>query len=170
MDLQEFINENLTKQADDLIFKKAGIDQAIFVRDDIHRLFARGKDGNERYAWRKAHPVKVVSTHTSKSVELPVYEINPSEDDENDLIVIIRDNFFDWKVSVSSRQPVEDNFYGLFDSEESLYGVYCEGFKEEWVFGSYAESHHDFTIELYSGHALWTFIYLLTAQRKRDAT
>lgn len=106
----------------------------------------------------------VISTHTSKSVTLPVFKlVHPTRG----LELIMRYNFFDWKVSVISDTPVQDNFFGLFDPTLKINAVYCEGFDQAWVFGSYTENPKQFTIELGGDHMLYTFIWLLLGGQKR---
>lgn len=156
--LQDFISDNLIGQKDDLIFKTAGLDQACFVRDKIHWLFAQGPDGDARYQWKKRHPVRVISTHRSKSVVLPVYEIAVPDE----VVVVMRGNFYDWKVSVTSERSYPDLFHDLIRRDQEISAVYCEGFKTEWVHGSFNNDRRSYTVEIPTEQMLWTFCWLLT--------
>lgn len=158
--LQEWMEENLIGANETLIYKKAGIDQAVFFRDMIHPLLVRGVDPDARYRARRENPVRVVSTHRSKSVLLPVYQIR-----NDDVTLTARANFHDWKVSVETERPVPDLFHGLFVKDERVPAVYCEGFHPDWVYGSFNErdgSPSRFTVELGFQHPLWAFTYLLS--------
>lgn len=81
----------------------------------------------------------VVSTHRSKSIDLPVILIPFRQHTE----VIIRNNFYDYKVSISSIHPdfnsIPDDITKHF-SKEKISSCYCEGFEDQWVFGSYFEA------------------------------
>lgn len=156
--LQTFISEQMVPQRDSLYGKKAGVAQACLVRDRFHGLMIPPlSDGDERYRYSKENPVMVVSTHTSKSVKLPVYRI-----DVPAVTLTMRDNFFDWKISVESKVgPVNDVFFGLFDKDEQIHPVYCEGFERDWVYGSFSEDQERFTVELHNDYMAWAFLFLL---------
>lgn len=107
---------------DKMIWKKAAEHQEIFVRDDLCASLLHT-------------PVFVVSTHCSKSIELPVYRFML----HNGIIVTARENFYGWVVSIKSPFMVdlpEDLVYG--DEEDGKNGdvvdCYCEGFKSDWVY------------------------------------
>ena len=93
----------------------------IFVRDKISKLLNA--------------PVAVVSNHTSKSVELPVYQIVT-----DNFIITMRDNFHDWKISVSTINNLPESFYILVKNlisegiEENIHYYYFEGFRREWIY------------------------------------
>jgi len=150
--LQEWANEN--KPSDDLIYKDGYWEQIIFVRDTLPQLlFASYKEA------QKHEPV-VISTHTSKSVKLPVFQFElPSG-----IIITMRYNFHDWKVSVNSPTEVEADFMGLFNASEAYSSVYFEGFPSDLVYGSFDENKAQFSIELYDNHRLFTFFWILGAK------
>lgn len=88
MKLQQWMIEKLLTQDDKLIYKQAGIDQAIWVRDSLSWVIQsslRGQIGDEVWA--------IVGSHTSKSVLLPVYKFTAGE-----VSVKLRCNFYDWCV------------------------------------------------------------------------
>ena len=98
----------------------------------------------------------VCSSHTSKSCKLPVVRamVTPT------VLVVIRGNFYDWKVSVVSEKPLHgiDNTF-LFDPEAEHSSVYFEGFHDNWCYGSYKANPAKFSVELiYSALDLYTFI------------
>lgn len=148
----------------EMLWKGAAHSQLQFVRDMLHYLIVPGHS-----AVRKDHPVRVVSTHTSKSVLLPVYELTTPEWDggytwdarELAVRLRMRNNFYNWVVSVESNRWVHDRFRDLFDREEQVLPVYAEGFEAEWVFPPYAESRDPFTVSLPSNYDLYTFCWLL---------
>jgi hypothetical protein len=84
MKLQDFINDAMKGQRDTLIYKDSGINQMVWVRDVIgHSLFRCD--------------CYVHTTHTSKSVSLPVYTFTL-----RDHKIHIRGNFHDWCVAIDT--------------------------------------------------------------------
>lgn len=150
-DLQEWANEHAP--GDEMYFKNGYWDQICFVRDELGWLF--------RIMGDRA-PVTVVSSHTSKSITLPVYEIKA-----HGMTIRMRNNFFNWVVSVEVDETrswgVPDKFRDLFDRENVVNPLYAEGFRSEWVHTSYAEDRRQFTVALNSRFELWTFCWLLRA-------
>lgn len=89
----------------------------------------------------------------SKSVRLPAYRLGLKDG----TTFIMRDNFHDWKISVISPKSVNANFLELFDPEKVIHKVYCEGFPEDLVFGSYSQNSREFTVELNNNFEVYTF-------------
>lgn len=153
-----------------LIWGKAGRNQMRWVRDILPRpLIGRARDYREAADSPYAEPksvVDVVAMHGSKSVHLPVYYIDAA--DELGVEVWLRGNFHDWKLSVKSERPVEDEFGELVTAGRSkrIGRVYCEGFRREWVFPSLHESPREFTIETPLDETLFTIFWLLNRQLK----
>lgn len=144
-------------------------DQIVFVRDRLHPVFV------PEHADRTADPVRVIGTHTSKSVTLPVFSIYGLG-----LELTLRYNFYDWKVSVEAvdyMAKVPDNWpKGLFDRSKAHNAVYFEGFKDEWVFGSYDDRRNKvpeklgetFSVELYDRYDLFLFCSMLAEGQRRE--
>lgn len=138
---------------DNLIYKKAGINQAIFVRDTL--------------AGNLLHyvPVFAISMHRSKSVSLPVYGITM----RNGIKLIMRDNFYDWKVSVILPKPLPKNYLPieLFSNREDIPDCYLEGFHDEWAFKTYNpedDKQTEFTVEVRNQYDVYVlFFYLKNA-------
>jgi len=150
--LQDWFTRN--KPAEDLIFKTGLWEQVKFIRDTIPSLLARSY---EEYVGIQKH-LLVISTHTSKSVLLPVYDLN-----WNRFRFIMRYNFYDWKVSVKApvEIKVDADFMGLFKYSKNISSVYCEGFKNDWVYPSYSENKQKFTCEIHTHYMLFTFFWIL---------
>ena len=125
--------------------------QVCFVRDVINDIL------RSSYDYKSNLPL-VISTHISKSVVLPVYQINL---EEYSIEIVLRGNFLDWKVSIKSEKPLNFDFMGLFDPEEAVSDLCCEGFPRDKIYGSFAENPSQFTIEIISNYDLYTFFYLL---------
>ncbi len=102
------------------------------------------------------NPILVISTHRSKSVLLPVYQIKTCF-----ATFILRNNFYNWKVSVDSEVPLYFDTMDLFDINEDVPEVYCEGFPNGLVFTSFSKSNKKFTFEVRDDYELYTFFYLL---------
>ncbi len=101
----------------------------------------------------------VISIHTSKSVVLPVYQIKL---EDFGIEMILRNNFYDWKLSISSIRELNFNTMNLFDETSIFSKSYCEGFPVDKIYGSYSSDKSKFTIELDSNYDLYTFFILLS--------
>jgi hypothetical protein len=150
--LQAWYNKNAEDTSDTMKYKEAMSDQFVFIRDTFsYDLFRE-----------KLVSLEPVSTHTSKSVRLPVYKAVLVDG----TTIIARCNFHDWKVSVWS--PRELCFPASLlnrGGSEKINRVYCEGFKDEWVLDSYENNKKEFTVELSPGEKyMWTFLFLLNEQ------
>lgn len=149
----------------DLIWKNGLGEQVTFVRDHLYYLLTRSRD----YEWHKDNPVNVISTHTSKSVTLPVFEIITPEMVDGKTWnahglaarLILRGNFYNWIVTVESNTYIHDRFRDLFDREHRVLPCYAEGFHTDWVHGPFAEDRKNFTVNLGSKYEVWTFCWLL---------
>jgi hypothetical protein len=152
--LQEWLHDNKPKA--EMYWKGSANDQFYFMKHTVIGAFPL-KDKQDFQSFTK--DLSVVSTHTSKSITLPVYEIL-----WNGFRFVMRGNFYDWKVSIESPIPIFINFskFGLFDPEQEIHPVYCEGFQENWVYGPYAGNPKRFTIELRSEHEVYCFLKILT--------
>jgi hypothetical protein len=101
-------------------------------------------------------------------VTLPVYVIDRKD---LGLTIVLRDNFYNWKLSVMSERPVLADFTGLFKvvppfepeyTGNPLASVYFEGFPESLVFGYYATSDwRIWSAEIWGDNPLWTALFLL---------
>jgi hypothetical protein len=137
---------------DKMLWKPGYWEQVVFIRDTVNPMFY------STYEEYKDNPVMVINTHRSKSITLPVYEINLKQ---YGLKLIIRYNFYDWKVSVISDIAIDADFMGLFKENENINSLYCEGFKDEQVFQSFKENKKQFTVEIRGRYELFTFMFLL---------
>jgi hypothetical protein len=141
-----------------LIYAERLGEQICFVRDRLCRvLFPNSQDF-------LANPPTVISTHFSKSLKLPVYQIDLKK---YGVEIVLRNNFYDWKVSVKSDAPLDFDTMGLFDPTCYVTSIYCEGFPEEKVYGSYSADNSKFTVEIRSDYDLYTFMYLLMNYLKK---
>ncbi len=147
--LQDWANEH--QPNNDLLWHKGFEHQFLFVRDDLSRLFSVTFED-----W-KANPVRVVGTHRSKSVLLPVYSLA-----FGGIEVRLRYNFYNWKLSIKSNRPVPDNFFQLIDREERISPIYFEGFPRNWCFGPYCKNPKRFSAEIGKDYDLYTFLYLVS--------
>ena len=137
---------------ENLIYANGLGNQVCFVRDILCQLLRSTYE-----EWRDNPPL-VISTHYSKSVKLPVFQINL---EKYGIEMVLRYNFYDWKISVKSDKPLDFDYMGLFNPIEEFSYLYCEGFPRNKVYGSYEQSHSQFTIQIGSDYDLYTFIFLL---------
>lgn len=147
-DLHEWLMEN--KPLENMVWKTSFWNQAIFVRDRLPWIFFNDYKTIEKNTWR------VIGTHTSKSIILPVYYLKLET-----IKIIMRNNFYNWKVSIESDYELIIDPVGLFNPIEKIHLVYCEGFKDSWVFDSYNMDKKRFTIEINDDYRLYTFLFLL---------
>ncbi len=161
IDLQKWFSCN--DVSDEMLWKKSYVNQVIFVRDDLNGLMQNCLEGEDRIS------VKVISTHISKSITLPVYHLQ-----RKNLNIILRENFYNWKMSVISSNPIVTDFQGLFHTTppiepdytgDELSSVYFEGFPEELVFRYYEEQNKyyktRFSAKISSDYILYIVIYLI---------
>lgn len=159
MKVQEWVKEN------------SGMDgecgnQVRFVRDILAGTIFQGMetDYDDRLG-----AIHVISTHFSKSTLLPVFQINFKNRDR-ELTFIMRNNLYNWKLSVISNLPVEADFTGLFATTtpldpsytgDPLASCYFEGFPEDKIFGYYYNNQEKFSAEIYGDYNLQTTIFLI---------
>ena len=74
IELQEWFMNHMP--SDEMLWKQAAVNQIMFIRDKISWLVQE-----------KREEVQVISTHISKSIELPVYYLK-----RDNLHIILRDN------------------------------------------------------------------------------
>jgi hypothetical protein len=161
--LQAWISQQAV--GDEMLWKSAWGHQVSFVRDDLVGLVGAGLDYDDTHAIPN-----VISTHVSKSILLPVYELSRPD---LGLRLILRNNFHDWKLSVISEKPIDADFSGLFYTTppvdpdytgDSLHAVYFEGFPRNLVFGYYDAEKSDrckWSAEIYGDQSLWTTLFLI---------
>ncbi len=150
--LQEWAMEN--KPEEKMIYKQGYWDQIVFIRDTLRSVLSR-TEGDYKIL---GDNITVISTHTSKSILLPVFKVVLP----NGVEMIMRYNFHDWKISVSSPFEIDCDFLNIFNYGAEVHSVYCEGFEEEWVYGPYIENNKKFTLELWAGYyKLYTFLWIL---------
>ena len=142
----------VNKPDEDLIYAKGLGDQVCFVRDKLCQLL------RSTYEEWCDNPPLVISIHYSKSVKLPVFQINL---EKYGIEIVLRCNFYDWKISIKSDRPLDFDYMGLFDPTEEISYLCCEGFPKDKVYGCYEQNHSMFTIEICSNYNLYTFIFLL---------
>lgn len=131
---------------DEMYWRGSFRSQAVFFRKSLPIAFGMTFEDAE------SPRVAVISEHRSKSIVLPVVQYTL-----NRVRVTIRDNFYDYKVSVDADKKLVLDPRGLFDPDATHSGCYCEGFPEELVFGSYHEDTRQFTVSLGSEYAMWSF-------------
>lgn len=158
--LQEWISAQLV---DEMLWKGAFGHQMQFIRDTLQSLVSAGLSWHQR---KDAQVARVISTHTSKSICLPVVELA-----RPDLGVrfIVRDNFHNWKLTVLSEKPIEADFGPLFFTKpppepdytgDHLHSVYFEGFPHDLVRGYWSQNKREWSAELYSDYSLWTVVHM----------
>lgn len=144
-DLLEFMREN--EIPENMVWKNHAESQMIFVRDTL--------------AQRLLHTTaNVISTHYSKSIKLPVYEIV-----FNGITAILRENFYGWVISLKSEKPLLLEETLIKTDDGGMNQCYCEGFKEELVYPIYEPNCNSCSFRIYSDYDLYVLFYLLNKKQ-----
>lgn len=142
------------KPGENMVYKEAAEKQIMFVRDEFFSFFTE----------KMIKKIEVISTHTSKSITLPVYHVVLMDGFE----LIMRGNFHDWKISINSPMPIELPEKLLSNSTlsgEKIHSCYCEGFSKEWIWDSYMTNKQKFTIEIGASlYDLHTFLFIFSTE------
>lgn len=160
--LREWMADNIPD--DKLRWKKSAQSQFLFFEDLGRAVLVREHWADDEM--RKASGTYVISTHTSKSVLLPVVELTTP----NGIVFTLRENFFNYKVSVNSPFAVEVDFFDLFDPTEQP--KFFEGFPGDGynatpgegpsrVYGPYADNNKQFSVELHMEWEVFLFVWVI---------
>jgi len=151
---------------DTMYYKKAFQNQCMFFRDTLAPVISVGMQKTEQNPYPKIKPM-VISTHRSKSIELPVVQMSRPD---IGLSFIIRDNFHDWKLSVVSDKPIDVDLSGIaylnppIDPQSTNYlsPHYFEGFPEHLIFGHYgASDKKKFSLDLGEENLVYMTVFLI---------
>jgi len=158
--LQKWISEQVVE--DKMLWKGAFGAQMQFIRDSLVPLMASG------LIWQEGKEIAdVIATHRSKSIVLPVVEVTRAD---LGIRFTMRENFYNWKLSVLSERPVEVDFSGLFHTTppvdksytgDELASVYFEGFPENRIYRYYENDHRRFSAEIWGDRPMWTTVFLI---------
>jgi hypothetical protein len=162
--LQQWVDKHPVR--DEMLWKGGAEGQIAFVRDSLLPVFASGLTFDHYEDYKKM--VTVIGSHTSKSIKLPVFQLARPD---QDLTIVLRDNFMGWKMSVMSETPIEADFSGLFHTTppvepdytgDPLWHGYFEGFPEDRIFGYYTESDKKkWSAEIQHDEELYTAVFLM---------
>lgn len=160
--IQEWMNEQMV--GDEMLWKGAWGHQLKFLRDE----FVMGLCGAGIEYYRDREEIaRVISTHRSKSIDLPVVEVSRPD---LGLRMIVRNNFYNWKLSVVSEKPIEVDFSGLFHTTppidpaytgDSLASCYFEGFPQDRIFGYFSKSNRKFSADIGNNNELCIVTFLI---------
>lgn len=125
-------------------------DQLIPVRDVLPGLWRLPRGDDSR-------AVTVISTHTSKSVRLPVYQLMvPGVG-----VFRMRNNFYDWGVSCDLAFPAPNDLWGDMFNPAKI-GSFFEGFDASWVYEPFAVNQQRFSLMISSNfEQLYAFMFVL---------
>lgn len=161
--LQTWMSDNVPDET--LIYRDGLTKQCIFVRDvlmfDLFFELCYPNKEMQAIAYDKRSKIYdsfipfVVGTHTSKSVKLPVMEIDLAK---LGVKIILRYNFYDWCVSVESVKDVECDFLDLITDKKGCF----EGFPENRIYDKYSESNkRNFSAVFNNKYQVFVFLYIL---------
>lgn len=138
-----------------LIYKNGLGHQVCFFRDTIMRgLFYKCCCGEyEHDTYDEFQPI-VVGTHYSKSVLLPVMEI---ELKKYDVTITARYNFYDWCISIESSRELNFDHMGLITDQKG----YFEGFPENKIYDAFEKNKYNYSFCINNDYEFYTLMYLL---------
>lgn len=155
MQLQQWFIANIPD--DKMLYKEAAVKQVLFVRDYLAARVVSGFSHDKNCAL-------VINVHLSKSILLPVYKITL----KNGIVLILRDNFFDWKVSVISPFRIYSlDLEDLISLDDQVSPTCCEGFPDELIFGSFDQNNYQFTAELNTKYDLYALAVVLARMERQ---
>jgi len=129
---------------DEMLWKNSALDQFNFIRK-LQQLF-------------DSETVEVISTHMSKSINLPVYKLSRHDLGLN---IYLRHNFYDWKISVKSEKELSIDFIDLFNIDRPVENLFFEGFPKELIFNNYSKNKKSFSAEIYDEYKVYMVVYLV---------
>jgi hypothetical protein len=164
--LQAWFDQWLLEYKESKMFAhSAAQEQIMFVRDELAPLVWSGvpydliprEDGS-----RDDCPVsgRVISEHSSKSVRLPVYQLDRAD---LGLQFTLRGNFRDWKLSVESKKPLWSEVLPCLFHTTAPSGSYddrgsFEGFPSNRIFGYYASNPRCWSASIDRNSQLWAVV------------
>jgi hypothetical protein len=180
--LKEYEDSNLIYAR---LGEKVLLRQVHFVRDTLAPLVWADVPYEKRALATPRYDIRetaiVVGEHHSKSVRLPVYAI---ERPDLGLRLVMRDNYYDWNVSIASEREITSDLRGFpldywNDGERSRFpngyrpGMswgYCffQGFPLDAQFGPYAENHCRFSMCVRSDYQIFTLIWILMRDLREE--
>jgi len=158
--LNAWFENNISE--DKSVYSNAYFKQFEFIRNVFpSALNINGVKERKKYT---ENCVNIIETHMSKSIILPVYQIN-----WKGIEFIIRHNFHDWKVSVKSDRVILGlTQFKLFDSKTKIRYYECEGFKKEWIYNCYDDCKSKFTCELNSRFDVYYLVKFISNTYNRS--
>ena len=159
--IKDWLENN--KPEDNLIYKDGLYDQCDFVKNTLMRKlflhvasdYSLDMEFDEQCKIIENFAPYVVGTHRSKSVLLPVMEMDFSK---IGLKVVLRYNFHDYCISIESQKDIECDFMGLLTDEKG----YFEGFPENRIYEKYSETNKkNFSLCIRDRYQVYTFLFLL---------
>lgn len=149
---------------ENLIYKDGLREQCLFVRDtlmlnmfiDIATDYLKyNVFSDELRAIFEYFVPYVIGTHRSKSVLLPVMEMDLSK---IGLKIVLRYNFYDWCISVESENEINCDFMELVTNEKG----YFEGFPKDRIYDIYSsQNNKNFSVVLNNKYEVYVFMFLL---------
>lgn len=135
--------------SDNMLWKDAAVKQMTFIRDVVCTNLLKVNSF-------------VISNHISKSILLPVYAFVM----KNDVKVIARDNFYDWKLTIKLPKHYGDIPKELFSGgyKDNIPEYLIEGFANSWCFNGYDPkdmNQLNFTMELHTDYNFYVLMFIL---------
>ena len=152
------------------IARKNGLNPEIYIGDEMDAIYGYRSLFDQLMPLRDVLPrlwklptsdasraLTVVSTHTSRSILLPVYRLEvPGVG-----VFHLRNNFYDWRLSCALEFRVPNDLWGDF-FDVSVTGTYFEGFREAWKYKPFVVDQQKFSLALSpTFESLYTFMVIL---------
>jgi hypothetical protein len=171
--LLEYMRDSSNDIPEEMIWKKSAINQMIFFRDRIGVLFYHGLDmfnckygttPEEHLEYERCRKlrddfVKIRSFHTSKSISLPVYQINLNSKEVD--FIVARYNFYNWNVSIRSTKEVILPDY--FRMDRAYDYCFLEGMTDMRL-PKYSEDRNNFMFHMSTHEELFAVMWCIADQ------
>lgn len=154
MKLHAWLQANIID--DKMLWKEAAGNQFEFLNSILPRAIFKD------YKELEANPVMVISTHMSKSIELPVTQYK-----REGMILTVRDNFYDVGATIELPKEIDVSIIPWLNTKE----VHScrEGFPDELLLASYDKSKDKKRFSFSSGdfYVFWAAVSAIAYQLKK---
>lgn len=113
----------------------------------------------------KCKHARVISTHVSKSIELPVVHITFN----NGNSIIVRHNFIDYVISASLYKPLPKEYEYVFEDNGKIRipQYLCEGFDKSIIYDSFNTNQSRFTVKCSCREDFIKFVNIINTYTKK---
>ena len=157
--LNEWLSENMPKET--MRFRNGFWDQVNFVRQEILGFLSYEPERRDSYFEEEFDPlrkegIRVIATHGSKSIDLPVYDFT-----WRGIRFTMEYNFHIWFISVRSSVAMSIDFDNLVGDGDYRNSGCVNGIASKDLFPPYKQDHRNFTVCLGNNYLVFVFFWLI---------